>query len=96
MSIGDVTDEERLIGFSHAELVASSWKAGHSVIGHDGAVGRPQGLSRLPSFLFNSKKEYPMNLRKGVWVVAALFAAYAVLYWYYVIAAAMPFAAQFS
>ena len=37
-----------------------------------------------------------MNLRKGVWAVAALFAAYAVLYWYYVIAAAMPFAAQFS
>ena len=37
-----------------------------------------------------------MNLRKGVWAVAALFAAYAVLYWYYVIAVAMPFAAQFS
>ncbi|MDE2814875.1 MAG: hypothetical protein OXM01_17750, partial [Gemmatimonadota bacterium] len=37
-----------------------------------------------------------MNLRKGVWAVAALFAAYATLYWYYVIAAAMPFAAQFS
>ena len=30
-----------------------------------------------------------MNLRKGVWAVAAL-------YWYHVIAAAMPFAAQFS
>ncbi len=37
-----------------------------------------------------------MNLRKGVWAVAAVFAAYAALYWYYVIAAAMPFAAQFS
>ena len=37
-----------------------------------------------------------MNLRKGVWAVAVLFAAYAALYWYYVISAAMPFAAQFS
>ena len=37
-----------------------------------------------------------MNLRKGVWGVAALFAGYAALYWYHVIAAAMPFAAQIS
>ena len=37
-----------------------------------------------------------MNLRKGVWGVAALFAGYSALYWYHVIAAAMPFAAQFS
>ena len=37
-----------------------------------------------------------MTLRKGVWAVAAVFAAYAALYWYHVIAAAMPFDAQLS
>ena len=37
-----------------------------------------------------------MNVRKGVWAVAALFAAYAAVYWQYVIAAAMPFDAQLS
>lgn len=37
-----------------------------------------------------------MNLPKGVWAVVALFAAYAAVYGYHVIAAAMPFGAQFS
>ncbi|MCY4488460.1 MAG: ferredoxin reductase family protein [Deltaproteobacteria bacterium] len=37
-----------------------------------------------------------MNLQKGVWAVVALFVAYAAAYWHYVIAAAMPFGAQFS
>ena len=35
-------------------------------------------------------------MRKGVWAVAAVFVAYAALYWYHVIAAAMPFDAQFA
>ena len=37
-----------------------------------------------------------MNLRKGVWGVVASFAIYTALYWYHVIAAAMPLDAQFS
>lgn len=37
-----------------------------------------------------------VNLRRGYWAVAALFAVYAAVYWYHVIAAAMPFGAQFS
>ena len=37
-----------------------------------------------------------MNLRKGVWGIVALFAAYTTLYWHHVITAAMPFDAQFS
>ncbi len=37
-----------------------------------------------------------MNLRKGVWGIVALFAAYTTLYWHHVTAAAMPFDAQFS
>jgi len=37
-----------------------------------------------------------MNLRKGVWGIVALFALYTALYWHHVIAAAMPFDAQFS
>ena len=37
-----------------------------------------------------------MNLTKGAWTVAALFAAYAALYWHHVITAAMPFGAQVS
>ena len=37
-----------------------------------------------------------MNLPKGIWAVVALFAVYASVYWYHVIAAAMPFGAQFS
>ena len=35
-------------------------------------------------------------MRKGVWAVAAVFVAYAALYWYHVIAAAMPLDAQFA
>ena len=37
-----------------------------------------------------------MNLTKGAWTVAALFAAYAALYWHHVVTAAMPFDAQLS
>ena len=37
-----------------------------------------------------------MNLPKGAWTVAALFAVYAALYWHHVITAAMPFGAQVS
>ena len=37
-----------------------------------------------------------MNLTKGAWAIAALFAAYAALYWHHVITAAMPFGAQVS
>ena len=37
-----------------------------------------------------------MNLKTGVWGVAAVFVVYAVLYWNHVIAAAMPLGAQIS
>ena len=37
-----------------------------------------------------------MNVRRGVWAIAALFAVYAVLYWDYMVAAAMPIDAQLS
>ena len=37
-----------------------------------------------------------MNLRQGVWAVAAFFAAYAAIYWHYTIGAGMPLDAQFS
>ena len=37
-----------------------------------------------------------MNVKKGVWGVAAVFVVYAVLYWNHAITAAMPFRAQFS
>ena len=37
-----------------------------------------------------------MSLRKGLWAVAASFAAYSALYWQHVMAAGMPFDAQFS
>ena len=37
-----------------------------------------------------------MNLRHGVWAVAASFVAYAALYWHHVIGAGMPLDAQFS
>ena len=37
-----------------------------------------------------------MNLPKGVWAVAGVFAAYAAVYWHYVVAAALPFGAQLS
>ena len=38
----------------------------------------------------------PENVPKGVWAVAAVFVVYAGLYWSHVIAAALPFQAQFS
>ena len=37
-----------------------------------------------------------MNVRKGLWAVATWFAAYSALYWHHVMAAGMPFDAQFS
>ena len=37
-----------------------------------------------------------MSPRKGLWAVAASFAAYSALYWQHVMAAGMPFDAQFS
>ena len=37
-----------------------------------------------------------MNVRKGMWAVAVSFAAYSALYWHHVLAAGLPFDAQFS
>ena len=60
-----------------------------AVIAVAGVTGHLHDLDGLLEAMHKGAHGEDMNLRKGVCAVVAL-------YWYYVIAAAMPFAAQFS